>query len=424
MIGLISGTSLDAVDAALVELHSEGEVLVLSLLCTVETSWPPQLRDLVRGWSEPDARVALAQLGEASSSVAELFAGAAREVARRAGIELAAVDLVASHGQTVHHAVDAHGRARASLQIGQPALIAELTGRTVVADFRPRDIAAGGQGAPLVSFLDALLFAETETTVATLNLGGIANLTIVPAGAPFEAVAFDSGPGNSLLDGAARRLLGRPHDGGGAAAARGRTSRALLAELLDEPYFDRPPPKSTGRELFGEALVTRVLKRAAELGLRAEDVLATLVELSAVSVAQALARWSADWPAVVHVSGGGARNAALMRALERALAAETPHDRQPPVLRSVDEVGLPSEAKEAVCFAILGHEAVHGRPNNLPASTGARQPVVLGAIWPGANYSQLMEAVSRPPATHGQRIGRIEVRPADRAARAKQGGST
>ena len=409
VVGLISGTSLDAVDAALVDIRAADDALEISLIDFAETAWPSELRDLLRGWSDPGAAVRLADLGQASNAVGELFAGAASDVSRQAGMDLEAIDLICSHGQTVHHAVGRDGRALASLQIGQPAIIAELTGRTVVADFRPRDIAGGGQGAPLVSFVDALLFAEAGRTVAALNLGGIANVTVVPAGAPHESVAFDTGPGNALIDAAARRLLGEPFDRAGAVAAAGKASPALLDELLAEPYFEQAPPKSTGRELFGDDLVERVLARASQLVLGQADVLATLTELTSRSVVRALGRWSPAWPAVVHVSGGGTRNGTLMRSLERALAEAVPVGGVPPIVRPLDDAGLPSAAKEAVAFAILGHEALHGRPNNLPSSTGARQAAVLGAIWPGQNYGRLIRRASRGD-EQGQRIGRVVVR--------------
>ena len=405
VLGLMSGTSLDAVDAAVVEVDARGTTLDVSLTGWTEEPWPADLREAIVGWSEA-AAVAPAELSSASMAIGELFADVAARAAASAGIPLQSIDLVASHGQTVHHHIDADGRAVGTLQIGQPAVIAERTGRTVVADFRPRDIAAGGQGAPLVSFVDALLFGEEARTVAALNLGGMANVTVVPAGAPFEAIAFDTGPGNSLIDGVARRLLGQPLDRDGAGAAAGRPSRSLVDQLMDDPYFHRAPPKSTGRERFGDAAVTRLVAAGRALGLDEFVVLATATELTARSVAGALARWSPAWPAVIHLSGGGTRNPALMSALERAMARETPSGAVLPRLQPVDDGGLPAAAKEALCFAVLGHEALHGRPNSLPGCTGARHPSVLGAIWPGDNYLELVGRV--PPARDSSpRIARI-----------------
>jgi len=408
VVGLMSGTSLDAIDVAVVDLELRGPTLEAVLVGWAEEPWPAALRERIRGWSDPLATVAVEDIAAASMEIGAVFAEAASRGAASAGVAMAAVDLVASHGQTVHHRVDDDGRAVATLQLGEPAVIAEQTGCTVVADFRPRDICAGGQGAPLVSFVDALLFGEADRTVAALNLGGIANVTVIPAGEPFAAVAFDTGPANSLIDGAARTLVGQTFDLDGAIAGGGRPSKALLEELLAEPYFQRAPPKSTGRELFGDEFVARVVVRARALDLRADDVLATLTELSAWSVARAMARWAPAWPEVLHVSGGGTRNATLMAALGLALAREAPDGGGRPIIRSVDEAGMPSGAKEAFAFAILGHEALHGRLNSLPGATGARHASVLGAIWPAANYARLVRLVSQ--AGDMQRIDRIVLR--------------
>jgi len=410
VLGLISGTSLDAIDAALVEITTRGSALELSLVSWAEAHWPAELRDRLRGWSDPTATVTPGDLAVASMAVGEAFATAALGLAHEARVAIDEVDLVVSHGQTIHHRIDETGRAVATLQIGEPAVLAERTGQTVVADLRPRDIAAGGQGAPLVGYLDALLLGDTKRTVAALNIGGIANLTIIPAGRAFDSIAFDTGPGNAIIDASARQLLGEPLDRDGAAAAAGEPSEALLDVLLKQPYFQRPPPKSTGRELFGDAYAEQLIRQGRTLGLSDDDLLATATELTARSVASALARWaSTDWPAILYVAGGGTRNAALMAALRRSLASETPAGAPPVVLKSIDELGLPGAAKEAVCFAVLGHEALHGRPNSLPGCTGARHPSVLGAIWPGTNYLELLERVARSRRT-AQPIDRIEVR--------------
>ena len=407
VVGLISGTSLDAIDVCVVDLQVEGRTLEASLVGWSEEPWPAELRERIRGWSDPAATVRIAELATASMEIGTVFGEAALHGAAAVGADPAALDLVASHGQTVQHVVGADGRAVATLQLGEPAVIAEVTGRTVVADFRPRDIAAGGQGAPLVSLFDALLFADARRTVAALNLGGIANVTVVPAGDPFRAVAFDTGPGNSLIDGCARRLLGKPLDRDGAVAAAGAPSETLLDELLADAYFEQAPPKSTGRELFGDAYVERVEARGRELGVTEGDLLATVTELTARSVARALARWAPEQPAVVHVSGGGTRNPALMGSLARALACRHGAASMPEI-RLVDDAWVPSAAKEALAFAVLGHEALHGRPNSLPTGTGARHASVLGGIWPGPNYAELVRQVSRAPPI--ERLDRIVVR--------------
>jgi len=409
VLGLISGTSLDAIDAAVVEITRHDSALEISLVSWAEAPWPAELRDRLRGWSDPTATVAPGDLAVASMAVGEAFATAALELVQEAGVAIGEVDLVVSHGQTIHHRIDDAGRALATLQIGEPAVLAERTGRTVVADLRSRDIAAGGQGAPLVGYLDALLLGEAGRTVAALNIGGIANLTIVPSGRPFDSIAFDTGPGNAIIDASARQLLGEPLDHDGAVAAAGRPSEALLHVLLAQPYFQRSPPKSTGRELFGDAYAEQLIGEGQALGLSDGDLLATATELTARSVSSALARWAPEWPGILYLAGGGTRNAALMSGLRRSLARETPAGAAPVELKSIDKVGLPGAAKEAVCFAVLGHETLHGRPNSLPGSTGARHPSVLGAIWPGTNYLELLERVARSRKT-AQPIDRINVR--------------
>lgn len=408
VIGLMSGTSVDAVDACVVDIATRGATLEVSLLGWTAEPWPDGLREQVRPWSEPAAAAGPGELAEASMHIGELFAASAFAAAAAAGLGLEDVDLVCSHGQTVHHLVGQDGRAVATLQLGQPAVIAERTGRTVVADFRPRDISAGGQGAPLVSYVDVLLLGEDAITTAALNLGGIANVTVIPAGRPFDSIAFDTGPGNSLLDAAARRLLGQSHDQDGRAAASGEPSDELIAELLAHPYFGRRPPKSTGRELFGEAFTDDVVARCRALGLSDNDVFATLTELTARSVATALADYSPAWPQVVHVSGGGTLNRTLMGRLADALIRHAPAGGEPAQLQPLDPLGVPSAVKEAMAFAILGHEALHGRPNSLPGATGARHRSVLGAIWPGDNYQRLVEMVGMAQATTA-RIDRIVV---------------
>ena len=414
VLGLMSGTSLDAIDAAVVDIATQARTLRASLVSWSSFPWPTELRERIRGWSDPDAIVRLADVPAASMEIGAAMAAAAEQAATTAGEGLDAIDLVCSHGQTVQHVVDGDGRALATLQLGEPAAIAELTGRTVAADFRPRDISAGGQGAPLVSFVDALLFGEQERTVGVLNLGGMANVTLVPAGEPLAAIAFDTGPGNSLIDGVARRLLGEPMDRDGGIAAAGLPSAQLLDELLARPYFGRRPPKSTGRELFGDALVTWVAQRSGELHLTRQDVLATVTELTARSVADAIARWSPAPPSVVLVSGGGTRNPTLMRGLQRALARSIPSGAEAPQMRPVDDAGLPAQAKEAFTFAILGHEALHGRVNSIATATGARHPSILGAIWPGSDFPRLLGLVAGSRSA-GQPIDRIVVDPSSDA---------
>lgn len=395
VLGIISGTSLDAIDVAIVDIQAAeaaeaAATLELTLLAHGERPWPDALRSRLAAWlAEPDAAVPLGELAEVDMAIGRAFADAARTLADESGIDADSIDLVASHGQTLHHRIGRDGRAVASLQAGQPAVLAEELGATVVADFRPRDIAAGGEGAPLVALLDLLAFGDPDRDVAVLNLGGIANVTVIPAGRPEAAVAWDTGPGNAVLDALARRLLGEPHDADGRQAASGIPSAALLDELLGDPWFAQPPPKSTGRERFGDGYATAFIDGAAGLGLTTPDIFATATALTARTVARALGSAPA-WPSRCFVGGGGTRNPTLRAALAAALADAAPPGGAPPSIEPVEAAGIPSGAKEAIAFALIGHETLHGRPGSLPGATGARHPSVLGAIWPGKNAPDLL----------------------------------
>ncbi|QDO02210.1 anhydro-N-acetylmuramic acid kinase [Streptomyces sp. S1A1-8] len=362
VIGLMSGTSYDAIDAAAAELTLEGEDLTLRPLGMVGEAYDGALREALAA-ALPPAATTLAEVCRLDTLIGQAFAAAAV----RADRELCGggAELVASHGQTVYHWVE-DGRAHGTLQLGQPAWIAEATGLPVVADFRPRDIAAGGQGAPLVSLVDLLWLRGRAGTPVALNLGGIANLT-----AP-DGTAFDSGPGCALVDVAVRGLTGgRLHyDVDGALAARGTVHEPLLDRLLVEPYYALPAPKTTGKELFHLGHLRDALTGFGTL--TAEDVIATLTRLTARTVADAVRSVGAT---EVIASGGGTRNPALMA----MLGAELPGV---PV-RTSDALGLPAAAKEAYAFAVLGFLTLHGLTGTDPVSTGARHPSVLGSITPG-----------------------------------------
>ncbi|MFI5995216.1 anhydro-N-acetylmuramic acid kinase [Streptomyces sp. NPDC051362] len=376
IIGMMSGTSYDAIDAAAADLDLEGDALVLRPLGLVSEEYEPELRDLLTA-ALPPAPTGLADVCRLDTLIGRAFAA----TAVRADRELCdgRADAIASHGQTVYHWVE-HGQVHGTLQLGQPAWIAEATGLPVVADFRPRDIAAGGQGAPLVSLVDLLWLRGRPGTPVALNLGGIANLT-----AP-DGTAFDTGPACALLDAAARGLSGGrlDHDVDGALAARGTVHEPLLRRLLAEPYYALPAPKTTGKELFHLGYLRDAL---AGFGtLTAEDVIATLTRLTAVSVADAVRSVGAT---EVIASGGGTRNPTLMTMLG---------DRLPGVaVRTSDELGLPSAAKEAYAFAVLGFLTLHGLAGTEPASTGARHPSVLGSLTPGRDGLRLPPPAERTP---------------------------
>lgn len=368
-VGLMSGTSCDGIDAAVVRFSGRPPELRVALEHFQTTAYPRAFRErlLAPEPSVADLTLLDFELGRRLGEAAAAAIDAARRDGRR-------VDFVASHGHTMAHLPPGPGREGAgTLQIGQPAVIAELAGVPVVADFRPRDMAAGGQGAPLVPYADWLLFHRPGRTVAALNIGGIANFSVLPPEAD-AVTAFDTGPGNMLIDGAMRWLTGgrTDMDRDGAAAARGRVDTGLLGVWLDHPFFRAAPPKSTGRETFGpEAYLRPALDRRG--GLAPDDIVATATETVARSIAQAFVEFVAPRGAAeIIAAGGGTANPTLMR----RLAALLPGAR----FRSTAEFGIPPAAREAVAFAVLGHETLCGRPSNAPRATGARRPVILGSV--------------------------------------------
>ncbi|MEJ8672028.1 anhydro-N-acetylmuramic acid kinase [Streptomyces sp. NBC_01614] len=376
VIGLMSGTSHDAIDAAAADLNLVGDSLVLKARGLVSEGYDEALREALAEVLPPGV-ASMADVCRLDTRIGQAFAAAAV----RADRELCGgrAELVASHGQTVYHWAE-DGQVHGTLQLGQPAWIAEATGLPVVADFRPRDIAAGGQGAPLVSLVDLLWLRGRPGTPVALNVGGIANLT-----AP-DGTAFDTGPGCALIDAAARGFSGGrlAYDVDGALAGRGSVHEPLLLRLLEEPYYALPAPKTTGKELFHLGHLRDAL---AGFGtLPAEDVVATLTMLTARTVADAVRAMGAT---EVIASGGGTRNPVLMRMLGQRLPEVS--------LRTSDELGLPSAAKEAYAFAVLGFLTAHGLPGTVPSATGARHARVLGSITPGRDGLRLPPPAKEQP---------------------------
>jgi len=380
VIGLISGTSVDGVTGALVSLtERDDDRPEIGLRGWVTTPYPADLRRRLLGlFTEPAPIQDVAAL---HFTLGELFAEAAVAAARAAGCDLGEVDFIASHGQTVAHVgtpdpADPASRA-ATLQLGEAAVIAERTGRPVIADFRPADVAAGGVGAPFVPYADLLLLGGPTGRIA-LNLGGISNITVLPAGARRDDVtAFDCGPANMIIDGLVRHFSGgtEAYDRDGARAARGRVRRDLLEELLRHPFMPAPPPKAAGHEQFGRPFLQALL--TAWGSLPPDDIIATATAFAAEAIALNIARFVQPHHAIEEIvaSGGGVHNATLMRHLARAAA--------PLRVRRIDEFGIPSDAKEALAFALLGHASLMGRAGNLPRVTGARHGAVLGKFtWP------------------------------------------
>ncbi|MGH7572593.1 MAG: anhydro-N-acetylmuramic acid kinase [Gemmatimonadota bacterium] len=377
VIGLMSGTSADGADAAACRLcrPSDGDRLEWEVLGTTFRAYPEALAERLR---RPD-RLAAPDIAALDFEIGERFAEAAGEAALAAGIPLAEFCLIGSHGQTVWHDPRGElGGQPATLQIGESAVIAERTGLPVWSDFRTADVAAGGEGAPFVPYVDRLLFARDDAWTACLNLGGIANLTLLPpAAGPDDVIAFDTGPANMVLDALAGRLLGERHDEGGRRAAAGRPDETRVREALADPYFARPAPKSTGREHFGLEWVQRHFGPLEDLSEpEVGERMASAALVTVESVARAVEGGSGT-PAVpadaeVIVAGGGRRNGALMEGLGRRLA--------PRRVISVDTRGLDGDFKEAVAFAVLAYESALGRPVNLPSVTGARHPARCGKV--------------------------------------------
>ena len=346
----MSGTSLDGIDVAIVEIRGRK----IETIGFRSTPYPAATRSALLG------NLHAAEISRLNVYLGELYARAVEDAVARFG----SVELIGCHGQTIFHEGGSN-----SLQIGEAAVVAEETGVPVVSNFRARDIAAGGEGAPLVPFVDFLLFRHRTRNRVALNIGGIANVTIIPAGADSQdVVAFDTGPGNMVIDALAREFThGREEfDRDGRLAARGQVNRELLRELLRHPYYRRPAPKSCGREQFGAAFVER-LKRT---GLSFPDLLATATALTAATIA----RQVGPMPGDLIVSGGGVHNRQLMG----QIAALLPQMR----VTTSAELGVDPDAKEAVAFAVLAYQTWKGKPGNLPSATGAKRAVMLGSITP------------------------------------------
>ena len=364
-LGLMSGTSVDGIDAGLVRFHGDGAQARPELVFGRTYPWQETMRARLVVLGQRAAALPLEAIGELETAIGLAFANAARMALQDSGFAPAAVTAIGAHGQTLAHRPT--GALPFTLQLGDANLIAEHTGIAVIADFRRRDVAAGGHGAPLVPAFHAAILRDAGEQRAVLNLGGIANFTLLPAQGPVRG--FDTGPANALLDAWCLRHTGQPFDAGGAFAAQGHVNSALLARLLGEPWFDLPPPKSTGRDQFHLEWVEAALTGAEAPA----DIQATLLALTARSVADALARTQPDTRRVI-VCGGGVHNPVLLAALAEAMPEA--------VVESSAVHGLNPDFVEAMAFAWLAREHLAGRPGNLPTVTGAAGPRVLGALHP------------------------------------------
>ena len=379
-VGLMSGTSIDGIDAVLVRIDGDSSTtLSWSLLAFSTTAYDEDRRKTILEVLEEGTPDTLCRL---HASLGEWFASAVHDVCEAAGVESRELAAIGSHGQTVWHIPPSDVLGGATLQLGDAATLAERTGAPVISDFRSRDVAAGGHGAPLVPWLDQLLFSAVDRRRAIQNLGGMANVTwLPPTGSPEPVIAFDTGPGVVLIDGAVRRASdgALPYDRDGVMALRGQVDESLLTELLDDAYFRAPPPKSTGREHFGRVLLDRVAE-GLNPGTDEEawcDLVATLTAFTARSIAEAYRSWVLPRGLdEIFLVGGGTNNPALVQAITRELA--------PVPVRDGGDLGVDPDAREALAFAFLAWAHLHQITGNIPSVTGAEAPRVLGSLTPGA----------------------------------------
>ncbi|MEK5239367.1 anhydro-N-acetylmuramic acid kinase [Paenibacillus sp. FSL L8-0470] len=380
VVGLMSGTSLDGIDAAIVSIEGSGLAAKAELLHYSSVPYDDGLRERLKELCTIEHSSVDLVCGM-NVYLAERFAEAAIEAVRSAGMELDEIDLISSHGQTVWHIPEAGADdpllVRSTLQLGDLSVLAKETGRLVVGDFRPGDMAVGGQGAPLAPYGDLILFRHPEKGRLLQNIGGIGNCTALPAAAgPEDVFAFDTGSGNMVIDQTVYLLSGgqMSYDDGGSWAAQGTPDEVLVDQMLQHPYFALKPPKSTGREVFGKAYAEQFVSLARARGLNDADIVATATAFTARTIAEGYVRYVFPVCQIdeVIVSGGGAHNAALLAMLQQQLPE------QAVITSSV--LGFSDDAKEAIIFALLGNDFMHGVANNLPSATGASRPTVMGKL--------------------------------------------
>ena len=409
VIGLMSGTSADGIDACLVEISGNGLHTRINVLVSETYPYDETTRTAILDTCNPETGT-VDKVCQLNFHLGKLFANAATSIANKAHISIKDIDLIGSHGQTIYHLpnqttmektedrsresnsntvdIDAFKKetwdlphSRSTLQIGEPSVIAQETGVTTVADFRPRDMAAGGQGAPLVPYVDFLLFRDKEKGRALQNIGGIANVTILPKNCSInDVIAFDTGPGNMIIDRITELVTNTTQhfDESGKLAERGKIHDSLLAALLAHPYLSKPPPKTTGREEFGISFADNLYKDGTHSGIKDLDILATVTAFTARSIADSYKHWILPKHHLsdVILSGGGSHNNTLIKFLKQYL--------EPSIqIHTINKFGISPNAKEALAFAILANETISGNPNNIPSATGAREAVIMGKIIPG-----------------------------------------
>lgn len=376
IIGLMSGTSVDGIDAAIVEVSGHGLETTVNLIGFETFPFPSGVPQRILALCHPDTG-RVDDICEMNFYIGHLFAEAVKHTLKKSGMSTSEIALIGSHGQTIHHLPRDPNTTRypSTLQIGEPAVIAHETGIPTIADFRVADMAAGGQGAPLVSYPDYLLFRDSVKTVGLLNIGGIANITVLPANCSPDAVsASDTGPGNMCIDAVVREITEgtERYDIAGERAARGTPYQPLIDEWLKHPFFQLQPPKTTGREMFGNTFAMECVEACRSHRLSDNDIIATLTELTVRTITDYIQQFVAEQNPidVLYVSGGGVHNQTIMRGLGELLVGTA--------VEPVDNSGISSDAKEAIAFAVLANETLHGQYGNLPSATGASVRKILG----------------------------------------------
>lgn len=382
VVGLMSGTSVDGIDAALVEIGGTDEAPEVRLVAFEDRPWPEEVRRQIFPLFRPETAT-VDKIGYMNFLMGEIYAQSVSSVVEKAGLTLADIDLIGSHGQTIWHAPEPCDKdgfpVVFTVQIGEGSVIAARTGVPTVSDFRVADLAVGGQGAPLVPFSEYLLYRRSGKTILLQNIGGIGNMTVLPGDEGPEAVyAFDTGPGNMIIDAVVSALTGgeKTYDAGGAMAAQGKVDQNLLAVLQQDPYYTMPLPKTTGRERFGLQYVGKILDYGREHSQSDADLLATVTDLTAWSITDAYGRYVLPRRQATElvVGGGGSFNATLLGFLRERFA---PYGVK---VLTQEDLGWSSDAKEAVAFAIMADRCVREKPNVLPSVTGARQAAIMGKI--------------------------------------------
>ncbi|MBI1819618.1 MAG: anhydro-N-acetylmuramic acid kinase [Nitrospirae bacterium] len=390
IIGLMAGTSLDGIDAALMEISRPAGSLRYKLLAFETTPFPKTMREKLLDVSG-EGNETTPLISHLNFYLGELFAGASLKIASKAGCPIGKVDLIGSHGQTIWHSSrpirEGKLGIRSTFQIGELSVIAERTGVTTIGDFRPGDIAAGGEGAPLAPYFHRDIVKKRGKNRMIVNIGGISNVTFLPAVHTDKVLAFDTGPGNMLIDGLVQIMTeGKlKFDRDGKIGGSGKISLTLMEELMEHPFLSLRPPKSTGRDTFGADLIEFLLDQRKKLRISFEDLVATATSFTSTSIFTNCEKFILPHHRVdeIVVGGGGVRNKTLMRLLKKAF--------QPVPLFGFEDIGLNSKAIEAMAFALLAHDAFLGIPNNIPSVTGAKRPVVMGKIAPGLNYRKIVQ---------------------------------